>query len=298
MLIAHVESLGVWRIDGGMRALAAALVRCAESMGVEFEYDVDVNSIIVERGCARGITSHCGLRETADAVVLNADTNAIAAGKFGAAVQHAVAGTDARQRSLSAVTFAGSFSPVSRELQYHNVFFSNDYRREFAALASDSKMPVEPTTYLCAPGYTASSEQPLFVLVNAPANGDSVNYDTHMVERIRVATSKQLEACGLPVDLDDFEVTTPNDFAARYPGTGGALYGPAMHGWRAAFRRSGNATRIPGLFVAGGSVHPGSGVPMAATSGKLCAAEVLANYEHRRKHLSRLSASRQNHAAG
>jgi len=297
MLIAHVESLGVWRIDGGMRALAAALVRCAESMGVEFAYDVDVDSVVLERGNARGITSRCGLRETADAVVLNADTNAIAAGHFGAAVQHAVTGTEVRQRSLSAVTFAGRIGPRSNELQYHNVFFADNYQQEFAALAHDSVMPAQPTTYICAPDYAASNEQRLFVLVNAPANGDSVTYDSRMVDKIRMATTKQLQACGLAVDLDEFEVTTPNDFAKRYPGTGGALYGPAMHGWRAAFRRSGNATRIPGLFVAGGSVHPGSGVPMAATAGKLCAAEVLAGYSHRHKHLSRLSAARQNHAA-
>ncbi len=61
-----------------------------------------------------------------------------------------------------------------------------------------------------------------------------------------------------------------------FPATGGALYGMASHGWMASFRRSGATTAIPNLYLAGGSVHPGAGVPMAATSGRLAAQAVLA----------------------
>jgi 1-hydroxycarotenoid 3,4-desaturase len=69
-------------------------------------------------------------------------------------------------------------------------------------------------------------------------------------------------------------VTTPADFARLFPGSGGALYGPAVHGWQAAFSRPGARTKLPGLFLAGGSTHPGAGVAMAAISGRLAAARV------------------------
>jgi 1-hydroxycarotenoid 3,4-desaturase len=68
--------------------------------------------------------------------------------------------------------------------------------------------------------------------------------------------------------------TTPQDFHRLFPASGGSLYGTATHGWMALFRRPGSTTRVPGLFLAGGSVHPGPGVPMAAMSG-LRAAEAL-----------------------
>jgi len=71
--------------------------------------------------------------------------------------------------------------------------------------------------------------------------------------------------------------TTPSDFHQMFPGSGGALYGMATHGWMSAFARSGASTRIAGLYLAGGSVHPGPGVPMAALSGQRAAEAVMAS---------------------
>ena len=45
----------------------------------------------------------------------------------------------------------------------------------------------------------------------------------------------------------------------------GLLYGRATHGWRASFRRGRDPRPgFRGLYLAGGSVHPGPGAPMAA----------------------------------
>jgi 1-hydroxycarotenoid 3,4-desaturase len=43
----------------------------------------------------------------------------------------------------------------------------------------------------------------------------------------------------------------------------------------AAFRRPASRSAIKRLYLAGGSVHPGPGVPMAVISGRLAAASVL-----------------------
>ena len=69
----------------------------------------------------------------------------------------------------------------------------------------------------------------------------------------------------------DAVVTTPTQHERRFPGSGGALYGQATHGWSAALRRQGIRTKLPGLYLAGGTVHPGAGVPMTALSGRLAA---------------------------
>ncbi|MEL6736777.1 MAG: FAD-dependent oxidoreductase, partial [Pseudomonadota bacterium] len=87
----------------------------------------------------------------------------------------------------------------------------------------------------------------------------------------------RLQACGLTLDLDPQHtiITQPSDFNALFPGSGGALYGRASHGWTASFARPGSKTKLPGLYLAGGSVHPGAGVPMATLSGMLAAQQIM-----------------------
>ena len=72
-------------------------------------------------------------------------------------------------------------------------------------------------------------------------------------------------------------LTTPHDFAALFPGSQGALYGRSPHGLMAPFRRPRARTTLPGLYLAGGGVHPGPGMPMAALSGRHAAAAILAD---------------------
>ena len=112
----------------------------------------------------------------------------------------------------------------------------------------------------------------LLLLINAPADGDSRDFNaSDYIER----THSLLASCGLHIGEGSAVATTPSGFNALFPTTGGALYGMASHGATATLRRSGARGKIPGLYLAGGSVHPGPGVPMAAMSGRLAAARLL-----------------------
>jgi 1-hydroxycarotenoid 3,4-desaturase len=113
------------------------------------------------------------------------------------------------------------------------------------------------------------------MLVNSPANGD---HAPQSPERVSRAMRGRLRACGLDVNWESgaLQVTDPRGFAGLFPATGGALYGRASHGWRASFQRPGAVTPVAGLFLAGGSIHPGPGVPMAALSGLRAAESLMA----------------------
>jgi 1-hydroxycarotenoid 3,4-desaturase len=78
----------------------------------------------------------------------------------------------------------------------------------------------------------------------------------------------------LDFDADAMVRTSPNDYAERFPGSDGAIYGWPTHGWSGSFSRSGSRSQLPGLFLAGGTVHPGPGVPMTALSGRIAANSV------------------------
>ncbi len=283
MLIAHVERLGVWSIVGGMHALPRALERLATANGATFRYSVPVTQLQTERGRVSGIVLASGERLEADAVVFNGDANAISSGLLGRAAATAITAAPRIQRSQSAITFAMTARTSGYDLGFHNVFFSSDYAAEFDDVFNRGKVPTSPTVYICAHDRVGSDAAPhhggerLLCLINAPAHGDTVRYSSQDLATCQSRMFQQLERCGLSVTPEDISVTTPQDFEALFPATGGALYGQASHGWMAPFQRPGARTRLPGLYLCGGSTHPGAGVPMATLSGRNAARSLLAD---------------------
>jgi len=277
MLIAHVEQAGVWMVDGGMQRLAEALERLAVSLGVTFRYGAHVEAVCIEGGRTSGVTLADGERLNADFVVVNADAGAMASGALGPAVAGSAPPLLPAARSLSAVTWSIKTPTAGFPLVRHNVFFSGDYAAEFEDI-SRRRLPRAPTVYICAQDRLHDSCAPegperLLVLVNAPANGDGAGLSEGDLAICETTVIDHLHRCGLrlPHGLEESVRTTPAAFNRLFPATGGALYGAAMHGWGAAFKRPAAKTRTPGLYLAGGGAHPGAGVPMAALSGRLAA---------------------------
>jgi 1-hydroxycarotenoid 3,4-desaturase len=114
-------------------------------------------------------------------------------------------------------------------------------------------------------------------LVNAPARADIEPLTDEEIAACETRTFRRLSSLGLTLDpaAPGRIRHQPADWAHRFAGTGGALYGQATHGWRASFNRPGARSHLPGLYLAGGSTHPGAGVPMAALSGMLAARQLL-----------------------
>ncbi|PKO42332.1 MAG: CrtD protein [Betaproteobacteria bacterium HGW-Betaproteobacteria-3] len=282
MLVAHVEQEGVWLLDDGMHALAVTLEQLARQRGATFRYGAPVRNIITRGGRASGVELVNGEQFDAKAVIFNGDAAALASGLLGPGVAPAVRRHDPTQRTLSARTWHLVTRTQGFPLLRHNVFFSGDYGGEFAQLHQRS-LPADPTVYVCAQDRGDGDDAPprdmerLMILANAPATGDAGDMAPAELARHAAATQRRMATSGLRVqdDLDTAMHTGPQDFGRMFPATGGALYGPASHGWMASFRRPGARTRLAGLYLAGGSTHPGPGVPMAVLSGGHAVASVL-----------------------
>jgi 1-hydroxycarotenoid 3,4-desaturase len=277
-LVAHVEAEGVFRARGGMATLVSALERLAGSLGVEIRHGHEVERVLVEGGRAKAAIVR-GTAYPADAIVFNGDVSALADGLLGRDAGHKVSATPREARSLSAVTWAMVARSAGIPLVHHNVFFSDDYEAEFEAILRAGRVPDRPTVYVCAQDRGDSdldrAAERLFVLVNAPATGDdTTSWSEREKARCTTATLELLGRAGLTLEVSACLQTTPEDFHRLFPATGGALYGPRSRGLLSALTRHSSTSRTAGLYLAGGSVHPGPGLPMAALSGRLAAERV------------------------
>ncbi len=285
MLVAHVEQAGVWMVEGGMHRIARAFEALAGQHGATFHYGAPVVEIATKGGRVSGVALASGERFAADVVVFNGDHAALAGGLLGPSAARGVAKPKG-VRSLSAVTWAMQAEASGFPLLRHNVFFSNNYAAEFDDIFRRGRIPGAPTVYVCAQdrGDVAdgsAAPQRLLVLTNAPAIGDTHNFTGAEIERCQTSTFDLLRRCGLALrpTSEGAVITTPTQCHQLFPATGGALYGGATHGALSSFRRPASRCKISGLYLAGGSAHPGPGVPMAAMSGRLAAAAALADLQ-------------------
>ena len=111
------------------------------------------------------------------------------------------------------------------------------------------------------------------MMVNAPAT--EVDDWKSEVEQVRASIVQKLNRM-LGVELDDFieieEVLTPSGIQQRTDSFQGSLYGTSSNSiWSAFLRHANFSSHIQGLYFAGGSVHPGGGIPLCLKGAKIVA---------------------------
>jgi 1-hydroxycarotenoid 3,4-desaturase len=275
-LVWQAEAQGVWAVTDGIQALAQALARAAESLGVRFHYATQARRITRQSGRVSLVETDQG-NHPADIVVFNGDPRALTDGLLGEAAQSALKPPGKPSLSAWVWSFAATpEGPRAQDLLQHNLFFTADPKAEFGPIGK-GRMPVSPTLYLNAqdrePGPTSATER-FQIILNAPSG--QPNYpdeDRTCHDR----TFPALEQMGLTFSPPPGPeaLTRPKDLAARFPASLGAIYGASPEGTLVAFKRPVARTGLPGLYLAGGGVHPGAGVPMALLSGRQAALQAL-----------------------
>ena len=279
-LIWQAESRGVWHVKGGMHQLAQAIAACARSFGATFRFDTHVSGVETQDGRACAVNTDAG-RMVVDAVLFNGDPMALREGALGASVTAAIPAKATAPRSLSARVMSFAAVPSGANLAAHNVFFADDPTREYAPLARGQQQ-TDPTLYICAQdrfgGGTPNGPERFEIILNSPALANTTA-PTDQKERTQCQSFilERLNRFGLRFSLlpGPDTLSMPQDFDALFPHSKGALYGRSPHGMLAAFKRPQARSRVPGLYLTGGGVHPGAGVPMATLSARHAAAAIL-----------------------
>lgn len=282
-VIPYVEAaFGAWHPRGGIARLPESLATLARRLDV----DVRTGTRVVHAG-ADGVELEGGTRLQPDAIVCNGDVIRAHADWIRFPGHAREAARLARpQRSLSGMVLLLGLRHRHPQLAHHNIFFSDDYAREFNDLFNRRVPPADPTLYLSVTSRTAPEDAPpggdnAFILVNAPSETRSIDWSKEgpdWSERIL----DLLESRGLPGlrgQIECRQLITPADFAARDLSSHGALYGWASHSPLTALLRPPLASPLdPRLFFVGGTTHPGGGIPLVLLSAKMATGQILRRF--------------------
>jgi phytoene desaturase len=273
------QAQGGWYVPGGLHRLGLAVRDRALERGARARLSSRVERIETAGGRVSGVALAGGERLPADVVVANAD----AAHVYGSLVSAPAAARRLARAtpSLSGLVLLLAVQGRTPGLAHHNVLFPADYDAEFDAVFGDPARPVpDPTLYVSAPDDPAVRPdgcEAWFVLVNAPRHGTgrgAVDWRAAgLVDSYVDRLLDLLAARGLPVRERVLwsQALSPADLEQRTGAVGGAIYGTSSNGAAAAFLRPANRSPVPGLFLVGGSSHPGGGLPLVTLSAQIVA---------------------------
>lgn len=268
------QHFGGWYVPGGLHRIGQALATRARERGAHLRTGHAVEAVLLEGGAATGLRLADGETVRADVIISDAD-----AAHLYAALLPPDAGAPARrQLARAARSYSGLVLLLAvrgerpRTLAHHTVLFPRNYTAEFDDLAAGRPV-ADPAIYLSVPDDPAVAgvgTHPWFVLVNAPRTDQ---YDWAAADPRAIATGllDALAARGYDVRdrIAQWQLRTPADLEVQTRSAGGAIYGSSSNGPRAAFARPANRSPVPGLFLVGGSAHPGGGLPLVLLSARI-----------------------------
>ncbi|MCE9531861.1 MAG: phytoene desaturase [Planctomycetes bacterium] len=299
--IAHMQTAeGIWYPRGGTRAVPNALVKLGAELGVDFRPGTGIRRILTDdsQRSARGIETDTGQRIAFDAVVSNADSVRTHRELLDPATKpvHRFNRRRRYEPACSGVVLYLGLDRAYEHLLHHNFVFSRDPEAEFESIYRKGEPADDPTCYVCAPARSEPAVAPaggesLYVLVHTPYLRPHHDW-SRMFPAYRQIILNKLAKCAGMDDLESrirFESRlTPQDIHDRYLVLNGAIYGLASHGkWLGAFKPANRSPDLTGLYFAGGSAHPGPGMPMVLMSGWIAADSLDQDSRTRMKKITR-----------
>ena len=284
-VIAHLEhNKGAFFPENGMYSITRALYEYALYLGVEFIFNIYVSRIMLEGKKVAGLIA--GNEEYESDVVVS-DCDIFHLYEYLLPDIKAPAGSRKKSLSSSAIIYYWGMNIDTPALDLHNIFFAADYREEFNCLFNKMTMHNDPTVYVFISSKATEKDAPegksnWFVMVNAPC--DNGQDWIELIAQTREKIIKKIESrlyFSIQDKIEEELIIGPPELEKNTLSTAGALYGNSSNSASSAFNRHPNfSKKIEGLYLTGGSVHPGGGIPLCLASAAIVEKEVLNEYKH------------------
>lgn len=284
-MISHLEfNLGAYLPKNGMHQITSHLVKLAEQAKVEIKYNSSVATLNVGSNSRIDSIKSNGVDYLFDIVATDVDIHVLY--KYLLPKAFTPKKLMQQEKSSSAYVFYWGINKEFAALGLHNILFSDDYKKEFDCLFSKQFPTDDPTIYINITSKYCKDDAPKgcenwFVMVNVPHNkSESINYTAAIRKNVIEKINRMLKT-----DIEKHIITestlSPIDIENQTSSFGGSLYGNSSNNTFAAFLRHANfSSSIKNLFLVGGSVHPGGGIPLCLFSAKI-ASQLIVDRENR-----------------
>ena len=273
-LIQHLEQeYGTFVSEKGMINISKSIFDLAKRNGVKFEFNKLVNEIVVKNNKVVGVKVNNTVIES-DFVVSNMDI--VPTYKKLLKKSYQPKKVLNQERSSSALIFYWGIKKTFKNLELHNILFSNNYKKEFDSIFELGNISDDPTVYINITSKDVVSDAPKesenwFVMINSP-NDTGQDWD-EIIKTVRKNTINKINRT-LNIDIESFiefeKVFSPKTIEKNTQSYLGSLYGSSSNNKMSAFLRHPNFSKhIQNLYFCGGSVHPGGGIPLCLLSAKI-----------------------------
>ncbi|HMP29369.1 MAG TPA: phytoene desaturase family protein [Saprospiraceae bacterium] len=273
-IIPHFEyGFGAYIPKKGMYEISESIYKLCIDLGVKFHLNTKVSNILKETNKVAGIQTVKGAVHKCDIVISNMD----AYYTYLHLLNQKEDANDIlkQERSSSALIFYWGIKNTFKELDLHNIFFSNDYEHEFACI-SKGEISNDPTIYINITSKYVQNDAPKgcenwFTMINVPYNKDQ-NWELLIAHAKKNILTKLSRILGREIEslIVCEDILDPRSIESKTMSYTGSLYGTSSNSKWAAFARHPNQSpQYNNLFFIGGSVHPGGGVPLCLLSSKI-----------------------------
>ena len=285
---------GTWYPENGMYSIVKGMFELATELGVKFQFNENVISIIIEEKIAKGIKTECCKNGekvikdyNADVVIASADYHFVETALLPPELR-SYSETYWNKRILApgCLLYYVGLNKKLKNITHHSLFFDVDFDKHGDEIYTSKEWPSNPLFYVSATSVSDKSVAPdgcenLFFLIPVASglNGDNEDLREEYFKKIVKRFEKHI---GEEINDNIIYKKTfgPDDFVNDYNAYKGNAYGLANTLLQTAILKpSCRSKKVRNLFYTGQFTVPGPGVPPSLISGEVVAMEVMKHFD-------------------
>lgn len=278
-ILAFLEyEYGVFHPVGGCGAVTTMLARIAKQFGAEVHLGEPVMELVLEGRKCVGVRTANRVYKT-DAVVVNADFARAMSRFVPNQVRRRWKDEKLARKRMSCSAFMMYLGLNGRydNISHHTIYVSRDYMRNMDEIGCKHILSKDPSYYVqnaCVtdPSLAPPGKSTLYVLVPVTHQTDHVDWsrEKNAYRELILDKLADLGAADIRSRIEFERIITPDDWDVGFELHKGAVFGLA-HNWSQMLhlRPRNRFDELDGVYLVGGSTHPGSGLPVIFESARI-----------------------------